>query len=165
MDITIRLLKPAKNRTITYPGQLVRRTETRLLVRTVWTQEMGRVDLGPVTFEPGDYLYEYFYADRWYNVFELHAPDSRLKGWYCNITRPALLSATSIESEDLELDLFVSPARDKLLVLDEDEYNALGLAEHDPPAHEAAHAALHELQMLARRGAGPFAGIEGREVQ
>ncbi len=156
MHITIYLIKPARDRIISYPGLLLRRTETRMTVRTLWTEEMGPVDTGYVVFEPGDYLFEHFYSDRWFNVFELHAPDGRLKGWYCNITRPAIFHAESVESEDLDIDLFVSPDRTRILVLDEDEYAARGLALSDPPAHEAVQAALVELTRLAERGEPPF---------
>ncbi|OQY20658.1 MAG: hypothetical protein B6I35_10355 [Anaerolineaceae bacterium 4572_32.2] len=47
------------------------------------------MDLGYVALEPSDRWTECFYTDRWYNVFEIHAADDSLKGWYCNITRPA----------------------------------------------------------------------------
>jgi hypothetical protein len=156
MYLTIRLIKPAKERVITYPGQLLQRSEQHILVRTVWAAEMGRVDLGFVAFEPDDYLYEHFYSDRWYNVFELHAPDGSLKGWYCNLTRPAVFHAESIDSEDLEMDLFVAPQRDSMRILDEDEYAALALEQTDPAAHAQVQAALAELQALARRGEQPF---------
>lgn len=160
--VTIHLLKPAKGRTITYQAELRQRTATALLVQAHWTTEMGRVDIGHVVFEPGDTLYEHFYSDRWYNVFELHAADGRLKGWYCNITRPARFTfassgAVQIESEDLELDLFVAPDRRSMHILDEEEYAARGLATHEPASHQAARAALEELIGLAERGVGPFA--------
>lgn len=154
MVITVRLHKPASGKVITYRGQLVERSDTHILLHAEW--EMNMVDRGYVTFEPGDYLYEHFYSDRWYNVFELHAPDGRLKGWYCNLTRPAVFHAESIDSEDLEMDLFVAPQRDSMRILDEDEYAALALEQTDPAAHAQVQAALAELQALARRGAQPF---------
>jgi hypothetical protein len=154
MVITVRLHKPASGKVITYRGQLVERSDTHILLHAEW--EMNMVDRGYVTFEPGDYLYEHFYSDRWYNVFELHGTEGDLKGWYCNLTRPAVFGVDSIDSEDLELDLFVSPARRHLLVLDEDEYAELGLEHTDPEAHMAVLHALEELKALAAQGAEPF---------
>jgi hypothetical protein len=156
MLLTIHLIKPLKDQVITYSGELLWHDDAHMVVRTVWTEQMGRVDMGFVAFEPGDYLYEHFYSDRWYNVFELHAADGRLKGWYCNITRPAIFAGERIESEDLELDLFVSPDRSSVLVLDEEEYAARQLDRQDPAAHEAAQAALATLRDLAERGEVPF---------
>ncbi|NJO04841.1 MAG: DUF402 domain-containing protein [Chloroflexaceae bacterium] len=156
MDITVRLLKPAKDRVITYQGELVERTTTMLVLRAVWSERMGRVDAGPVVFEPGDVLYEYFYSDRWYNIFALHTADGRLKGWYCNLTRPAVISDASVESEDLELDLFITPDRQRTHLLDAEEYKAWGLPKRDPAAHNAVQAALTELHAQALQGVSPF---------
>ncbi len=152
--VTIHLHKPAKGQVISYEGELVQRTAERMLIRARW--ERGLVDLGQFVFEPGDELYEYFYCDRWYSVYELHAPDGRLKGWYCNFSRPAVFDTASITTEDLELDMLVSPDRQTLLVLDEDEYAALGLRDSDPAAHRAVQAALEDVRARAGRGEEPF---------
>lgn len=152
--ITIRLIKPLIDKVITYEGDVLLRGRSHILLLARW--QRPPIDLGYVTFTPGDYLYEHFYADRWYNVYELHAEDGTLKGWYCNVTYPAVFSATMIESEDLELDLFVSPNRTQMLVLDEDEYAARNLEASNPAAHRAALAALEELKELATQGAAPF---------
>ncbi len=155
--VTVRLLKPEKNHTVIYRAQVVRMTPEYALVRAVW--DRPRLDLGYVIFETGDVFFEHFYASRWYNVFELNSTTGALKGWYCNVTRPAIISAEAIISEDLDLDLFVSARRDRLLRLDVEEFEARGLAQRDPHAYAAAHAALEELERLARAGAPPFDGV------
>jgi predicted RNA-binding protein associated with RNAse of E/G family len=86
-------------------------------------------DAGYVVFGRGDTFVEWYYRDRWYNVFVLFdRDDGHLKGWYCNITRPAEFGAGTIAADDLALDVFVSPGRD-VLVLDEDEFAALVLSD------------------------------------
>jgi len=152
--ITVRLLKLAKHRVIIYTGEVIGRDERHLLLVATWLRPVE--DLGYVVFEPNDRFYEHFYSDRWYNIFQIHHADGRLKGWYCNVTRPALFLGDTIESEDLELDLFVPPDRQQLLVLDEDEFAARDLLNSDPAAYAAARAALAELQELAQRGDPPF---------
>lgn len=161
MNITVRLIKPAKGTVITYQGNLLQRNPTYMLLHARW--ERARIDLGYVVFEPGDHLYEHFYTDRWYNVYALHTPGGVLKGWYCNITRPAVFGADTIKSEDLELDMFVPPDRQNPLVLDEEEYAARGIETSDLAAHRAAMAALEELRSLAARGTGPFTARRGLE--
>jgi predicted RNA-binding protein associated with RNAse of E/G family len=79
-----------------------------------------------------------------------------LKGWYCNITRPAHIDGDVITSEDLELDLYVSPDRTTVLRLDEDEFEARGFAGSDPLTYRAARAALDNLERMARAGEAPF---------
>ena len=152
--ITVHLLKPAKGTTITYQGELIRAEPNHLLVHARW--ERPRLDLGYVAFDPGDHFYEHYYTDRWYNVFEVHGAAGALKGWYCNVTRPAHIEGDVITSEDLELDLFVPPGREYTLTLDMDEFEQRDLATSDPPAHAAALAALGALERMAHNGEPPF---------
>ncbi|NJP06663.1 MAG: DUF402 domain-containing protein [Chloroflexaceae bacterium] len=152
--ITIQIIKPAKQKVVTYTATVLQRTLDTLLVRAIWTAPL--VDMGYVTFAPQDHLYEYFYTHRWYNVYDLYSATGEHKGWYCNITRPAVFAETVIQSEDLEIDLFVSPDRQTILVLDEDEFAARQFDVHEPAAHAAGLAAVVELRTLAQQGRGPF---------
>lgn len=152
--ITVKLLKPGKNTTITYDAEELRITPDYALVRAHWSRP--RLELGYVTFEPGDTFLEHFYATRWYNIFDIRGENGARKGWYCNVTRPAQIADGLIVSEDLELDLFVSVARDHLLRLDIEEFEARGLAHSDPATYAAAYAALDELEYLAQAALPPF---------
>lgn len=152
--IQINLLKPLTGKTISYPSELRESSASHRLVEARWTH--ADYDLGYVVFETGDRFYEHFYSERWYTVFRLESEAGDLKGWYCNIARPAQFSESAISSEDLALDLYVPPDRSRLQVLDEDEFAALGLDESDPEAYRESLAALAELQDLARTGAPPF---------
>jgi len=152
--ITVHLLKPAKQKTVIYTGVLLVEEPGHLLVHARW--ERKPMDLGYVVFSPGDHFFEHYYTARWYNIFEVRSAEGALKGWYCNITRPALLEGHTVISEDLELDLFVAPDRTHLLRLDQDEFEALALDRTDPGAHTAALGALAELEEMARTAAPPF---------
>jgi hypothetical protein len=154
MNVTIRLIKPGKNKIVTYEAAVLERNDTYALVHARWNRP--DVDLGYVVFSTGDNFYEHFYTERWYNVYEIRSEAGGLKGWYCNVSRPAVFEETTIASEDLEIDVFVSADRLTLLVLDEDEFEARGLERSDPDAHRAALAAVDEICRLARRGEGPF---------
>jgi protein associated with RNAse G/E len=153
-SITIHLLKPGKGATITYQGELLHEAPDEIVILAQW--ERPALDLGYVTFETGDCFYEHYYRERWYNVFEIRSAAGRLKGWYCNVTRPACIDGSTITSEDLELDLFVSPDRATIKRLDVDEFEARGFAQSDPATYTAALAAFGELERLARTGAAPF---------
>jgi hypothetical protein len=110
------------------------------------------LDLGFAVFARGDRFVEHFYDDRWYNVFAVHEGDSdRLKGWYCNVCRPALLGAAEIRCDDLALDLWVSPDGEPL-VLDEDEFAELAITAEE---HASSLQALADLLRLARSGGLP----------
>jgi protein associated with RNAse G/E len=152
--LTVHLLKPGKGTTVIYQGELLLDETEHLLIHARW--ERAALDLGYVVFEPGDHFYEHYYTDRWFNIFEVRSSAGDLKGWYCNVTRPAHVTGDVITSEDLELDLFVAPDRRRLLRLDLEEFEARGLEMVDPAAHSAALAALDELEQMARSGEPPF---------
>jgi uncharacterized protein len=148
--VTIRKLDHAGRQVTSYPGQVLRRDDCAIVLRTRWSR--APLDLGFVVLEPGDRWTEFFYADRWYNIFEICASDGRLKGWYCNVTRPACISADEVVADDLALDLWVTPDGETQ-VLDEDEFAALRLT---PAERESAQKALAELQAMVARKAAPF---------
>jgi hypothetical protein len=134
---------------IRYGSTLVSDDGTRVVVRAPWAGA-GVRDFGFVRFEPGDVFTEYYWRDRWYAVKEVRDGTGALKGWYCDITRPATLSAGELVVEDLDLDLWRSADGTDVRRLDEDEFAESGLAETDPQAAAAAVAALDELESLAR---------------
>jgi predicted RNA-binding protein associated with RNAse of E/G family len=152
--IKVHLVKPRQQKTVIYDGVILVQEPGHLLVHARW--ERGAMDLGYVVFAPGDHFFEHYYTERWYNIFEVRSAAGDLKGWYCNITRPAIFGDDMLTSEDLELDLFVAPDRRHLLRLDLEEFDALALDVTEPEAYEAALQALHELEEMARTGVPPF---------
>jgi protein associated with RNAse G/E len=143
MTDAIKVLKRNLNGEVTwqYEGRVLRREANAVVLEAFF----NRPDLPfmDVVLKENDRFVETFYTDRWYNIFEIYDREhGGLKGWYCNIGRPALLSDGAVSYVDLALDLWVS-ADGKQTVLDEDEFNALSLEAGD---REKAIAALAELQ-------------------
>jgi uncharacterized protein len=124
-----------------YEGEIIERGENWLKLEAFFDREgMPFMD---VTLKRGDRFLETYYSNRWYNVFEIYdREDGALKGWYCNITRPALFLDSRVEYVDLFLDLWVS-ADGTQTVLDEDEFRTADL---DDGIRQAARVALAELQ-------------------
>ncbi|MFF3459945.1 DUF402 domain-containing protein [Streptomyces sp. NPDC002730] len=149
-SVEVRLVKAGRTK-IRYPAELVEDNGDRVTVRAPWAGA-GTRDFGFVRFEPGDVFTEYYWRDRWYAVKEVRAGDGTLKGWYCDITRPAVLDGGELVVEDLDLDLWVSADLASVLRLDEDEFEESGLATRDPEAADRAVRALDELELLARDG-------------
>ncbi len=145
MSGAIRVLKLNLKGEVTwqYEGRLLRREANAVVLEAFF----NRPDLPfmDVVLKEDDRFVETFYTDRWYNIFEIYdREDGRLKGWYCNVGRPAQVSDGAVSYVDLALDLWVS-ADGKQTVLDEDEFSALPLGAGD---REKALAALAELQKL-----------------
>ncbi|ELS52125.1 hypothetical protein STVIR_6945 [Streptomyces viridochromogenes Tue57] len=133
---------------IRYTAELIADDGTRIAVRAPWSGD-GVRDFGFVRFEPGDVFTEYYWRDRWYAIKEVRDAKGTLKGWYCDITRPAVLSGTELVVEDLDLDLWRSADGTDVRRLDEDEFAESGLAQRDPAAAGAAMTALDELEVFA----------------
>ncbi|MET8578401.1 DUF402 domain-containing protein [Streptomyces sp. NPDC005012] len=146
--VEVVLLKAGRTK-IRYPAELLADDGSRVTVRAEWAGESAR-DFGFVRFEPGDVFTEWYWRDRWYAVKAVRGPSGVLKGWYCDVTRPAGFSGGELVVEDLDLDLWVSADGREVLRLDEDEFAASGLRERDPEAARNAEAALDELERLAR---------------
>lgn len=83
--------------------------------------------VGDIVIKRNDHFLEYFFNNRWYNIFEIRdRDDNSLKGWYCDICKPAVITQHQISYADLSLDLWVYPNGRKV-VYDEDEFNHLAL--------------------------------------
>ena len=106
---------------IQYSGEIIEHLTHGVVISAAWT--LPARDLGYTVFEPGDQFTEYYYTNRWYNVFDIVRSDGTRKGWYCNVAEPASIHEDQIEQIDLLLDVWVDP-QGNALVLDEDEFEA-----------------------------------------
>lgn len=122
-----------------WPAEVLRRDEQSITLEATFNRD--DLELGYTTFRRGDRFVETYYNDRWYNVFAIHTPDGRLKGWYCNVSRPARIEETAVHFDDLALDVWIDPDG-MVTILDEDEFSALDLG---PAERRQAQAALQDL--------------------
>jgi uncharacterized protein len=137
-----------------YNGEVLERDAHSVCIRAPFG--FATRDLGYVLLKQGDWFTEWFYRDRWYNVFMLNDVDTgALKGYYCNFTRPSLISDESIIWDDLALDLWVSP-QSATQLLDQDEYDALALS--DDIRAQVDTAIAHIQHLVAHRQA-PFSAL------
>ena len=125
-----------------YRGTILKRDSNQIMLEARF-RSPDLPFMGTVLRERDRFI-ETYYTDRWYNIFEIHdREDDHLKGWYCNITRPAILeSEDRLSYEDLALDLWVDPDGTQT-VLDEDEFAELEL---DPQTESRARKAMVELK-------------------
>ena len=136
---------------LSYCGDLLERNEAFVCVDAVFA--LDDRDLGYVYLRRGDRFREWFYAHQWFNIFRVQDGESlALKGWYCNITRPPAITATSVTADDLGLDVFVTPDG-RTLLLDEEEFAGLDLSTRE---REQAWRAAHTLETWVQRRLPPF---------
>ena len=128
-----------------YPARVLARDDHSICLEGFFNRDDTPV--ADSVFKRGDRLVETFYSDRWYNVFAVYdRDDGALKGWYCNVTRPATITDVLVSSDDLALDVWVSPDG-AVTILDEDEFDALELTDGE---REAARGALAQIVELAQ---------------
>lgn len=125
MKIRIQKKNLAGDVTYTYEGELLSRDEHSIILEALFDRaDMPFVD---TVLRTGDRFVEYYYNDRWYNIFEVHdRDDERIKGWYCNVCQPASFEDGIVSYVDLALDLWIS-SDGRQTVLDEDEFEGLNL--------------------------------------
>ena len=125
MKIRVQKKNPAGEVTYEYEGRLLSRDDHAVTIEALFDRaDMPFMD---VVFKTGDRFVEYYYTDRWYNIFAIHdRDDKKVKGWYCNIGMPAVFEAGIVSYVDLALDLWVSVDGTQT-VLDEDEFEELKL--------------------------------------
>ena len=133
--LTVKKLNLNHELVTAYDGNVLERTPHTIVLEAHFDRET--VDLGYTVLERHDRFVEHIYADRWYNIFEVHSVhDDHLKGWYCNIAEPAVFGTDTIEQVDLALDVWINPDG-SYRVLDREEFDALPLERatrhHAPP--------------------------------
>ena len=143
LRIKVQKKNPAGEVTYEYEGALLSRDEHSIILEASFDRaDMPFMD---VVFKSGDRFVEYYYTDRWYNIFVIHdREDDKIKGWYCNIGKPAIFEDGIVSYVDLALDLWVS-TDGKQTVLDEDEFEKLDLNEE---LRRGALKGLDELKQL-----------------
>lgn len=142
-DVEVVKLNVDHQETWRYSGRVICRSDRAVVLEALFNRE--DTPFHEIVLKNGDRFVEVYYTDRWYNINEIYdRDDNHLKGWYCNVTRPAEILEGEIRYVDLALDLLVYPDG-RHLVLDEDEFAALSLDEN---TRQQANAALEALQNL-----------------
>jgi protein associated with RNAse G/E len=152
-------LAPDGSEAARYPGTVIARhdPETWVVVEAVWTYR--QIEVAGLTFSPGDVLAEWFSPHHDFNVFAVHSPSGRFKGWYANVTYPARLNAQTspptLVWHDLYIDLIVLPDGASVIA-DEDELAESGIEQNDPPLHSRILRARDELLRRLEHRLPPF---------
>src|SRR4051794_15644475 len=86
-------------------GGLVSENENLITLLAHFSETHMHDDLG--TIHAGTVSFEYFWKDRWYNVFQFREPTGEPKAIYCNIAMPATLDGSVIDYVDLDIDVIL----------------------------------------------------------
>lgn len=137
-----------------WPARIARIEGPLLVLDAVFEEEIEHELLG--TISSGTISTEYYWLDRWYNVFRFSDRSCQLKNFYCNVNQPPSFDGRVLSYIDLDIDVFVAPDLTyKILDLDDFEANAERFA-YPEDVQANAHGALKELIELIEARAFPF---------
>jgi protein associated with RNAse G/E len=150
--VRVRKLRPDGSEVFAWDGIVLRCNASGIVLQALFN--VDQVDLGYTIFRRGDIFVEFYYWNRWFNVFQISQPDGTLKGWYAKVGKPAELEPAlgELRYVDLELDVWTDPSG-VVTVLDQSEFDHL-IAER-PELAKGAEQGRADLIALATAGELP----------
>ncbi len=128
-----------------WEAELIKSTGDELLFVGTFVETVEHGDLGRI--EKGTISYEYYWLDRWYNVFAFFEPDGRFRNHYCNVNMPPAFNGQSLDYVDLDLDVVAWPDG-SFIALDEEEFTA-NASRFRYPHHVRENAAAAMAELIA----------------
>lgn len=137
-----------------WKADFIEKQDSLLIFVGEFEEEVRHSKLGVI--RRGTISYEYYWLDRWYNIFKFHEPEGRLRNFYCNLNMPPEFQNNVLDYIDLELDVLVSKDFD-VEILDREEFednsNLFGYSED---LIAKTYETLQELLKIIENRAFPF---------
>lgn len=152
--VTVRTYKYDGSEHRRWRAQISRQEDSLIVLDARFEEEIRHPLLGTVARDTSSI--EYYWLDRWYNVFRFVEPTGELRNFYCNVNVPPVLQNDVLSYIDLDMDVLVAPDF-SYSVLDEDEF-AANAARFNYPKEVLykSESALKELISLIEERAFPF---------
>lgn len=153
-QITINSLKYDGSIGRSWNCEFVEKKDDLLVFVGEFETDVRHPNLGHI--KTGAISYEYYWLNRWYNVFRFHEPDGQLRNYYCNVNMPLVFDGRVLEYVDLDIDMLVwKDLSYEVLDREEFEENALKFGYPDE-VRAAAYRGLEELKGMIERREFPF---------
>lgn len=152
--ITVRTFKYDGTEHRRWRAQIAQRKGSLIILDAKFEKEIQHPLLG--TIAPETQSIEYYWLDRWYNIFRFVEPAGALRNFYCNVNVPPVFEDDVLSYIDLDIDILVAPDF-SYSILDEDEFMANAERFSYPvEIRERSQEALKELINLIETRAFPF---------
>lgn len=153
--ITVRVLKHDGAEHRSWTAQLKSCDGDLIVLDAEFEVEVFHEDLGRIA--KGTKTIEYYWLNRWYNVFQFLATDGSTSLFYCNVNTPPAMENNVLTYVDLDIDVLIKPDFSyQILDLPEFEANA-ELYQYSKETRRNAEEAVEELKQMIERRHFPFA--------
>lgn len=140
-----------------WSAELVEENDELYVLVGAFDREVDHPELGHIA--EGTVSHEFYWKEKWFNIFRFHQPDGTFMFFYCNINLPPVFTGDTLDYVDLDIDLLVR-SREDLTVLDEEDFERnrqrFGYGQE---ILSGASEALGELRRMIDAGAFPFDGL------
>ncbi len=137
-----------------WKAELIEETSELYIFAGVFDFEVKHPKLGII--RPGTISYEYYWKNKWFNIFRFHEPEGSLRNFYCNVNQPPNFKNGVIDYIDLDIDVLVwKDFSFEILDLDEFEENILKY-KYSKKLQDQVHSSLAEIINLLENRAFPF---------
>ena len=138
----------------TWKAELIEETEELYIFVGVFHLEVKHSKLGVI--RRNTVSYEYYWKNKWFNIFRFHEPEGNLRNFYCNINQPPELKNSILDYIDLDIDVLVwQDFSFEILDMDEFEENILKYKYSDL-LQKKVHKSLAEIIELIENKNFPF---------
>jgi protein associated with RNAse G/E len=153
-QVTIRVLKYDGTEYRRWNARLSQRDGSLLVLDAEFECDVQHDLLGAIP--GGTRTIEYYWLDRWYNIFRFMKGDNATRLYYCNINMPPSLDDNVVTYIDLDIDILVRPDFSyQVLDLDEFEENARRYG-YSEEVKSQAQTAVHDLIVMIAAHQFPF---------
>ena len=143
-EIVVRVLKYDGHERRRWAAQVVEQVGPLIVLDAVFDEEINHDLLGTIAL--GTVSKEYYWLDRWYNVFRFN------DRFYCNVTQPPSFDGATLTYVDLDIDVLVE-SDFSYRILDVEDFESYS---YPAALKERVRQALEQLISLVEARAFPF---------
>jgi len=153
-QVTVRVLKYDGTEYRRWNARLSQNNSSLLVLDAEFEYDVQHDLLGAIP--GGTRTIEYYWLNRWYNIFRFMKDDNTTRLYYCNINMPPSLEDDVLTYIDLDIDILVQPDFSyQVLDLDEFEENARRYG-YSEEVKSQARAAVNDLIFMVESRQFPF---------
>jgi protein associated with RNAse G/E len=153
-QITVRVLKYDGAEYRRWRARLAHREGSLIVLDAEFEIDVNHHLLGDI--KRGTRTIEYYWLDRWYNVFRFLNDNDQTRSYYCNVNMPPTFADDLLTYIDLDIDILVQPDLSyQVLDLEEFAANAARYG-YSEDIKRQAHGAVDELISMIETRQFPF---------